>query len=246
MSEATVPPVVSPQKNVWARFVGVLVSPRATFEDVASRPHWLCMALLVIAVTAGCQMWFQATEVGRQATFDESVRRVEQLGIKLSDQQFTNMQQSMMHPTPVRTALSAAVMVVIPLVVWGLVAGVLYLVFAAFGGQAAFRQVFATVVHSSVVSALGTLVVTPLNYIRESMTSATNLSVFFPFLPEGGFLTRLLGMADLFLVWWVMVLAIGLAVLYRRRTRSVALSLFAVYGIIAIAIAAVLALRSTT
>ena len=36
-------------------------------------------------------------------------------------------------------------------------------------------------------------------------------------------------MIDLFLVWWVVVLAIGLAVLYRRRTGPVALSLLGAY-----------------
>ena len=49
------------------------------------------------------------------------------------------------------------------------------------------------------ISALGTLFLTPLNYFRESLSSATNLGVFLPFLPEGSFLARLVGMVDLLL-----------------------------------------------
>jgi hypothetical protein len=47
-------------------------------------------------------------------------------------------------------------------------------------------------------------------------------------------------MVDLFIVWYVIVLAIGLGVLYRRRTQPIAISLFAVYAVIAIGLAAVM------
>jgi hypothetical protein len=82
------------------------------------------------------------------------------------------------------------------------------------------------------------LFVTPLNYVRETMSSATNMAVFLPMLDESSFLARLLGTIDLFLIWWVFVLAIGLGVLYRRKTGPIAVGLYAVYGIIAVLIAA--------
>jgi hypothetical protein len=56
-------------------------------------------------------------------------------------------------------------------------------------------------------------------------------------LEENGFLASFLGAIDLFLVWWVFALAIGLAVLYRRRTRPVAIGLLTTYGVIALGFA---------
>jgi uncharacterized membrane-anchored protein len=47
-------------------------------------------------------------------------------------------------------------------------------------------------------------------------------------------------MVDLFVIWWVFVLAIGLAVLYRRRTQPIALGLFSVYAVIAVVVAAIM------
>jgi uncharacterized membrane-anchored protein len=47
-------------------------------------------------------------------------------------------------------------------------------------------------------------------------------------------------MTDLFIVWWLIVLAIGLGVLYRRRTQPIAISLLAVYALIALSIATVM------
>ena len=67
-------------------------------------------------------------------------------------------------------------MVVVPLIIWAAMAGMLFLVFGVFtGGRATFKQLYAVVVHSAVISTLGTLFVTPLNYFRESLSSATNL-----------------------------------------------------------------------
>ena len=45
---------------------------------------------------------------------------------------------------------------------------------------------------------------------------------------------RLLGSIDLFLIWWMVSLAIGLAVLYKRRTAPIATTLLVVYVAIAL------------
>jgi hypothetical protein len=75
------------------------------------------------------------------------------------------------------------------------------------------------------------------NYFRGSMGSVANLGALLPMLPEKSFAGGLLGMVDVFLVWYIVVLAIGLAVLYRRRTQPIAISLLSVYAVIAIVVA---------
>jgi hypothetical protein len=107
------------------------------------------------------------------------------------------------------------------------------------GGNATFKQVMAVVTHTGVIGLLGQLFTVPLNYARGSMTSATNLAVMFPFISETSFLGRLLGTVELFLIWQLIVLAIGLGVLYRKRTQPIAISLFVVYAIVGLIIALV-------
>jgi hypothetical protein len=72
------------------------------------------------------------------------------------------------------------------------------------------------------------------------MGSATNLSVMLPMLEDGSFFARLAGMIDVFIIWWLVVLAIGLAVLYRRRTQPIAVTLFSIYAAIALVASAVM------
>jgi hypothetical protein len=68
--------------------------------------------------------------------------------------------------------------------------------------------------------------------------------VFLPFLEEGSLPARFLGMIDLFLVWWLVVMGIGLAVLYKRRTSPIVWSLLGTYVVIAGIIAGVMRLFS--
>ena len=48
-----------------------------------------------------------------------------------------------------------------------------------------------------------------------------------------------MGMIDVFIIWWLLVNAIGLAVLYKRRTAPIFWSLFGVYIAIALIVAGV-------
>ena len=47
-------------------------------------------------------MWFQSTEVGQQATLDESIRRMQAFGMNVSDQMYEAMRKGIMEPSPTR------------------------------------------------------------------------------------------------------------------------------------------------
>jgi hypothetical protein len=223
-------------QNLFARFWGILTSPRETFAGVAATPKWFGMMALVILVTVACTGGFLFTPVGQQAWLDQAVRSTESFGGTVSDEQYAGMEKMAKYAAPLAAVQVAIFSPVITLVF----AGILFAVFsAALGGVGTFKQLFAVVVHAGAVTVVQQVFVTPLNYVRESMSSATNLSVFLPMLDESSFVAKFLGTIDLFLIWWVVVLAIGLGVLYKRKTGPIAIGLFVVYGIIAVIIAAV-------
>ena len=75
----------------------------------------------------------------------QSVERMESFGIKVSDQMYDQMQQSIMDAPVWRTVLQTGVsMLVITPLIYLAIAGILFGVFsAALGGGATFKQVFA-------------------------------------------------------------------------------------------------------
>ena len=221
-------------KSFVSRFLGVLFSPRETFASVVAHPTWVGMLALSTLVAAAAMYMLLSTEAGQQAALDQSVAAVESWGGTVDDAAYARLEK--------QAALSKyinpiAILIIGPLITFA-IAGILLGVFnALLGGVARYKQVLSVVAHTAPISVVQQVFTTPLNYFRGSLSSPTNLSVFFPMLEENGFLASFLGAIDLFLVWWVFALAIGLAVLYRRRTRPVAFGLLATYGVIALGIA---------
>jgi Yip1 domain len=238
MSEApaTLPPQAEARgMSLPARVVGILTSPRETFADVVARPRWFGMMALVLVVTALCFGVFFWTQVGQTAFLDQAVEQARKAGREIPEAQWAVTQKMATYMWiiyPVATFVFAPVF-------WLIVCGLLFAVFnAALGGTATFRQLWAVFIHSTAVSVVQQLLVWPMNYARESMSSATNLAVFLPMLDESSFLAKFLGAIDLFLIWWIVVLSIGLGVLFKRKTGPIAAGLLVVYGVIAVIIAA--------
>ena len=223
-------------RSLPARALGVIFSPRSTYTAVTQRPRVLGALLLILAISAGLTVALLSTEVGRTAALDQQVRQAEAFGRPMTDQQYQQMERIL----PYFGYIGAASQVVFFVIASLVVAGLMFAIFnALLGGDATFKQVLAVVVHSGFVISVQQLFVIPLDYVRESLTSPTTLAVFAPFLEETTFVARFLGAIDLFLLWWVVSLSIGLGVLYKRRTGPIATGLLITFVAIALVIAAV-------
>jgi len=223
-------------KSLPARIVGVLLAPRATYADIAARPRVVGALAFVLAVIVTATFVFLSTEVGQQASLDNQVRQMESFGRTVSDAQYQQMERM----APYARYFAAGFQLVLTPIMALIVAGVTFAIFnAVLGGDATFKQVYAVVVHSGVVLSVQTLFGLPLAYARETLSGTTNLAVFVPFLDENTFAVRLLGSIDLFLIWWIVSLAIGLGVLYRKRTGTIATTLLVIYVAIGLIIAAI-------
>ena len=219
-----------------ARIIGVVTSPRATFADVAARPRWLGVLAFVVVVGGVATFVFLSTDIGKQALFDQQLRWVESFGGKLNDAAYERMEAGLERAAYTGSIFQMILLPMMALMISGIALGVFN---AILGGDATLKQVFAVVAHSGVVITLAQLFGLPLGYARETMSSVTNLGVFFPFLDESSFLARFFGSIDLFQIWWIVILAIGFGVLYRKRTGPIATTMLIVYVSIGFAIAAI-------
>lgn len=227
--------------SLMSRAVGVITAPRATFEKIVAAPRVGGALMLVTIISTLAVGLLLSSERGQQAWLDQAVAQQEAFGNTVSDEAYARMQDMSKY-----AAYMGAVQFIVGVPLGALImGGILYAIFnALMGGSATFKQVMAVVAHSQIISALAFLVTTPINYVKGTMTGATNLGVLFPMLDESSFAARLLGMMDLFLLWWLFVLSVGIAVLYKRKTSSVAMVLFGIYVVIALGFAAFISSRS--
>jgi hypothetical protein len=223
-----------PAQGLLSRFIGIITSPKATYQAVVAHPKWFGMLVLTTVIVAACTSLPMFTEWGKQAGLDQQVQQMESFGFKVNEEMYAEMERRM-SIAPYTTL--AGVLIISPIFAL-IITGILFVVFnAVMGGTSTFKQLLSVVVHGGVISALAQLFAAPLNYLQGSMSSKSNLGVLLPVVDENSFIGSLLGTIDLFLVWYVIVLAIGLGVLYKRRTQPIAISLFVVYAVIAVCIA---------
>jgi len=223
-------------KGLVARIAGVVFSPRATYGGVAVRPRWFGVLAFVVALGSAGVYAFLSTTVGQNAMVDQQVRQSESLGRPLTDAQYERLEQL----APYGKYFGVGYQVIVMPLAGVIIAGLAFAVFnAVMGGDASFKQVFAVVAHSGVILALLQMFFLPVAFARESLSSTTSLAIFAPFLDENSFAGRLLGAVDLVFIWWIVSLAIGLGVLYRKRTGPIAWTMLAIYLAIGVVIAAV-------
>lgn len=180
------------------------------------------------------------------------MRQFESFGADVSDETYARLRGW----TPYRPAISAAIILVGWPVAWLAAAGILKAAGDRAGqalprrndgtparGRVTFAQVLTVVVHASAIFAVQSLIATPVNYARESIGGATSLSMVMPGFGESTFPARLLGALDLFVLWWVALVAMGFGILYGTRTLPVARWLLGAYAAGAVVLAITQALR---
>ena len=227
-------PPATPHPRLVSRLLGVLFTPRRTFGAVVRQPKWLGALTVVALVTAGTTGWLTSTELGQQMLLERQVGAMESFGLTITDEMYDELADGFENSM----YLSAGAVVVVTPILYLIIAGVVWTIcYVLLGAHAPFRAMYAVVAHAGVVGIAQQLFQVPLNYARGVMSSPTTLAAFLPMLEPGSFVARLLGAIDLFVIWQLMVLAIGIAVLYGRRTGPIVTIFYTLYAVIAVAIA---------
>ena len=220
------------------RIAGVLWHPRSTMAALVAAPSWLsawAFVLLVWLMPAG---WLLSTSVGRQALVDERVRQTEAFGGRVGDAEYEGLRRS---PPVAAYFTSGGRLLLAPPVTLAVAAG-LALLARLDGARLPVPAAVAVSVHASMALAVQQLVAAPLNYLRESLASPTTLAGLLPGIEDGTVAARLFGAVDLFGLWWIWLLALGVAAATGRPARRYAVRLLAVYLGVAAALAAIMTL----
>jgi hypothetical protein len=190
--------------------------------------------MLLLVLTAASQALLFQTEVGQVALVDQWERTALAFGQSVDDARYAEMQALSRRGPLYGVATAVATGPVLTLAL----AAVVFLVFRRRdGGTVSFSQVVAVIAHASVILAIRELVSVPVSVAREATGGATSLGLWFPALDVASFAGRFVGALDVFVLWWVVLLAIGVGVLYGREARSLAATFLGVYAGVALLLA---------
>lgn len=219
------------------RVTGVLMHPRATMAEVVQHPAFITTWIVALLAVTVCGGLLLSTPVGRQALVDERVRVTEALGQRVDDAEYASLQAS----PPVLVYLTSGGRLLLAPPVTILVAAGLVLLARVDGAAVPFGTALAIAVHATVVLALQQMVATPLHYVQEALTSPTTVAGLLRVFDEGTWPSRLFGTIDVFGLWWMWLLSLGLAAATAQPARRYIWRLLAVYAGVAAIVAAVFA-----
>ncbi len=217
-------------------------SPRVTLAAVVAAPRSIDLAAVIVLICAVLTVGFLMTPVGRLAALDQQVRQLEAFGADVNDRLYAELRRWL----PYRPLVSGAAICFGWPAAWAAAAALIRAVGArratpSGASRPTYRQVFAVLVHASSVLVVRDVIATPLNYARESLGGATTAASLVPGLASSSFAGHLLGAVDMFALWWIVLVAMGLGMLYGVRAGRIAGWLFGSYA----AAAAVLALAES-
>ncbi len=233
-------PAAPSEMGLFARAIGVITAPRATFERVVANPRpvgILFLVAFVISLAAGLP---QFSEKARLATLENQVQQNERFtGRAMTEPEYARA-ESLSHYNPYFAVAGSFIM--LPIISL-LFAAVYWVVFnTVLGGAASFKQVLTIVTHSQVVGALGAAIGAPIQLMQDKMTTGGpfNLGALVPGLAEGSPLATFLGFTSVFTIWGLIVTGIGLAVLYKRKSLNISIGLIVAYVAVAYTLTSVL------
>jgi hypothetical protein len=203
--------------GLFARVIGVILSPTATFRAVVADPRpagVLFLACLALAIATAVPFM---TESGQRAMAEMQVENMERFtGQPVTPEARAQMQQNMR----IGGVFGAVGVFVFVPVITLLMTGLFWALFnILFGGSATFKQVLAVMTHSQVIGALGALIGLPLMLMSGTFSQAGpfNLGALAFGLAPDHPLALLLSNLTIFSVWQSVVTGLGLAVLYGRK-----------------------------
>jgi hypothetical protein len=233
MTDITTPSAAVPQPSLPARLIGVIFSPKETFAAVAARPKWFGALAVALLVIGAAQFVLLSSDVGKDLALEQNVKFMEALGQTIGDEQYAAMERQMEYA---RYTGPLATLIFTPVIML-LTAGLMHVMFGLVGGgNGTFKHVYAISAHAAIISGLQ-VVFTTIVTLAAGRAAGANLAVFAPTLEDTTFAYKFLSYIDLFYVWSTFITAVGLGVLYKRRTAPIAMVLLGIYFVIAALIA---------
>jgi hypothetical protein len=197
--------------SLGRRILDTFVSPGELFARLGPTPPWLDVLLIAAVVTTAAMLLIPG-EVWL-ATSREAWNDMEPEARKaMSPETMAGFSRI---SAPIATFVGTFITVFI-------MAGLLKLVFGVMmGGEATFAQYRGMVSHAGLISTLGMAVTLPIWIVTGDMTTQLSAALLAPDLPKGVVHSLLQSLA-VFNLWWLAVIALGVATLNRGKVSMVA------------------------
>lgn len=214
--------------NILAALAGIILAPRRTLARlIVEEKFWTPVIILIVVQAILLLVMLPETfEHYSSAEFRENYKEIRKLSDAQVDQEIILLKRSM----PFLTVIDAALNVLFSV---GGITILLYLVGTiVYKQKARYRPLLAIAAWSSMINAIPMLLNILLKTANPGWHLPTSLSILFT--PElvGNYFSRILSILDIFLIWRVWLISIGMSVLYNVSIHSTVRSIGTMFVLI--------------
>lgn len=227
--------------GVVGRIVGTFLSPGATFEGVRASSSWadwvVPWVLSAILATVVAQ---RVAPIAMREGIEQQRERIQE-NTSLSEEQKKEALDRIEKAESRMSTVSQSILIVTPLMslaMLALMSGI-YMGIAnfLFGGTGTYLKVMAAAAYSGLITSLGGLIVFLLVVMRNTAKVSMGPALFFSPDMEHTWAYRLAAGIDLFIIWYLVVVSIGVGVVSGVAPKKVGSVVFAVYLILVVGVA---------
>ncbi len=219
------------EQGLLSRIMNVFVNPQKLFVYLKHKPDFWAPLVLTILISMISGYYIGPIAIDEQIQRIENNTRIpEEARMKMID----NLEAS---KTGTRRLIAVFVPPLISVPLFFLIIAFIFWAMGnfVFARQVRFGQMFAAVTYANLVPLLlGTVIKLPLIMATHSINVQTSLALFLSPEQQGTFLYSLLSSFDVFNLWYLAVLGIGVSVFYevtRRRAFTLVFGLWFVWVI---------------
>lgn len=236
MNETDSTPIIE-QKPIWQNLIGIIDKPRETFQNLMINLgwSWVIPFILTILVTIAT-VWVMAPYTS-EMTIKSTQQQLIQSGMSPDEiEKAMSQTNQLMSPTFFRI-IGSVVGPITVLIGWLIGGAILYFMGLIAGGEFNFKAVFTVFAWSNLPLMLRTLVQTILTGITGKFPLYTGLAALVitgnTLEDTTNPLVALLSFADIFWIWHIILLVIGLSVA-GKVSRGSAFFITAVYILVSV------------
>jgi hypothetical protein len=197
-----------PQEMNWlARIFNIIFEPRKAFESLKTKPKWLVPFIIVCLLGMGFYYFAYPIIMSDQMNRIEANEKIPDAQKEMIKERIGQAE----HPPLIQLVFQPVAVIFLFLIL----SGIMFFVFnVLMGGDSIFKRVLSVVSHSYLIGIPASIVHFPLVFIKRTMDIHTSLAILLSVDLKDSFIYRFLDGFDIFTLWQVLVLALGLSVMY--------------------------------
>jgi hypothetical protein len=207
--------------------VSIFYEPTRVFRALKEKPTWLIpLVVFLLAMTVMTYFIMPAVQKSQLQLIEKSEVYTAEQKAQIKEQMTTNKGFALIGviSAPIVWAIGTFIAVGLIMLMCNVI----------LGGKAGFAQVYGVVVLSLMTWVISSFIKTPLIMAKDSIDVRTSLAILLPGETTSGPLYTLLNsFTDVFVIWQLILLIIGVKVIYDFTTQKASLAVLIPVGVIA-------------